>query len=292
MNLLNKFTSVYGPGSSPDQISQRLDEISKTIPSQPSKLQLETCFSLIDLTSLNTDDNEDTARRLATRLNDFEKQFPDLPSVAAVCVYPPLVGHIRSHLEVESIQIAAVGAGFPSSQTFLSVKLAECELLVSKGADEIDIVISVGDFMAGKYQRVADEISLIKNTIGKAHLKVILETGLLKSPEKIRLASLLAMEAGADFIKTSTGKLNPAATPEAVLVMAEAIADYHRTSGRVVGLKPAGGIASPGDALTYLTLVEQVLGTQWISPHRLRFGASRLANQLLTAIQNTDTSYF
>ncbi|MCD6346457.1 MAG: deoxyribose-phosphate aldolase, partial [Bacteroidales bacterium] len=238
------------------------------------------------------DDNGATARRLCSDLNHFPEHFPDIPSVAAVCVYPSLIHEIHEELKLQSVSLAAVGAGFPSSQTFLSVKLAECELLVSKGADEIDIVLSVGRFLEGDYQKVMNEIQLIKNIIGDTHLKVILETGLLKTAQNIRMASLIAMEAGADFIKTSTGKLSPAATPEAVYVMAKAIRDYHVISGRMVGLKAAGGISSAEDALNYYYLVETLLGDDWLTPDLFRIGASRLANSLLQEITGTKLNYF
>ncbi len=291
MNLFSKYQQIYGAGEDDRYVKLRTEEILKP-PHSTDTEALKLLFSCIDLTSLNTDDNGATARRLCRSLNSFTDTFNNIPSVAAICVYPSLVKDIRAGLKDDNVSIAAVGAGFPSSQTFLSVKLAECELLVSKGADEIDIVLSVGRFLGGDFQRVFDEIHLIKNTIADVHLKVILETGLLKTAENIRMASFLAMEAGADFIKTSTGKLSPAATPEAVYVMAKAIRDYHVSTGRMVGLKPAGGIVTVEDALVYYKLIDSLLGDEWLNPGLFRIGASRLANNLLEAITKKTISHF
>jgi len=292
MEMINKYFETYGAAEVDGAVENRTNEILAGIPKNPEKELLKTLFSLIDLTTLNTDDNAAKAQKFCTNVNSFADTFKEMSNVAAICVYPALVKEIKEHLAVKNVQIAAVGAGFPSSQTFLAVKLAECKLLVEKGADEVDIVISVGRFLAGEYDRVFDEIHLIKQTIGDAHLKVILETGLLKTSENIRLASLIAMEAGADFIKTSTGKLSPAATPEAVYVMLNAIKDYHSKTGRKIGIKPAGGIASVNDALTYHALVKEILGDEWISQSLFRLGASRLANNLLSAIEGQEISHF
>ena len=292
MDEVNKYHENYGPGEDDRFVRLRTAEIQKDRAQNPDIEVQKLLFSCIDLTTLNTDDNGATARRFCRNLSLFQERFPSIPSVAAVCVYPTLVEEIRKSLTVSNINIAAVGAGFPSSQTFISIKLAECELLVSKGADEIDIVISVGRFLGGDYQRVFDEIYLIKNMIGDIHLKVILETGLLKTAQNIRLASLIAMEAGADFIKTSTGKLSPAATPEAVYVMAKAIRDYHSHTGKMVGLKPAGGISNLDDAMIYYTLIENLLGEEWLTPGLFRIGASRLANHLLSSIKGQEVNHF
>jgi len=254
--------------------------------------KLKTALSCIDLTSLNPEDNDELAMRFCDNINRFHSEFPELPNVAAICVYPALLEKVKQNLRAPDVSIAVVGAGFPSSQTFLSVKLAECELLAAKGADEIDIVISVGRFLRGDYQYVADEIRLIKQAIGSVHLKVILETGKLGTAENIRSASLLAMEAGADFIKTSTGKENPAATPEAVRIMAQAIKDYYSSSGRKVGIKPAGGIVTPEDALVYLEIVSEILGSEWANSSLFRIGASRLANNILGEISGKKTRHF
>lgn len=292
MELTDKYQEAYGATEKEEIIEKKLAKILSDNTAHPSVEVLHKIFSFIDLTTLNTDDNDEVALKFCNKLNSFSDSFPGIPSVAAICVYPTLVETVRKNLKAKNINIAAVGAGFPSSQTFLSVKMAECELLVSKGADEIDIVISVGIFLAGQHQRISDEINLIKSTIGDVHLKVILETGLLKSAKNIRLASLMAMEAGADFIKTSTGKLNPAATPEAVYSMANAIKDYYQSTGRKVGLKPAGGIASVEDAMVYYSIISAILGKEWISSDLFRIGASRLANNTLSAITGKEISFF
>ena len=292
MKTLTQYFEPYVVAEKDSVVAANTNEILSTIPKNPETELLKTLFSLIDLTTLNTNDNTEKAQKFCQNVNSFSEAFKGMNNVAAICVYPPLVKEIRSRLAVDHVQIAAVGAGFPSSQTFLSVKLAECKLLVEKGADEIDIVISVGRFLAGEHDRVFDEILLIKQTIGETHLKVILETGLLETAENIRLASLIAMEAGADFIKTSTGKLSPAATPEAVYVMLKAISDYHSQTGRKVGIKPAGGIATVEDALSYHALVKEIMGDEWVSPNLFRLGASRLANNLLSAIEGCKVSHF
>ncbi|MCK5820796.1 MAG: deoxyribose-phosphate aldolase [Bacteroidales bacterium] len=292
MIQVNKYQEVYGSGENDSQVELRTHEILLMTPKVPSRELLKKLFSFIDLTTLNTHDNTATAQRFCSKLNTFSETFPDIPTVAAICIYPALLEAVKENLQDKSVNIAAVGAGFPSSQTFLSVKNAECKLLVSKGANEIDIVISAGQFLAGEYQQVFDEISSIKSTIEDVHLKVILETGLLKTAKNIRIASLIAMEAGADFIKTSTGKLSPAATPEAVYIMASAIRDYHTVTGRMIGLKPAGGISNVDDAARYYTLIEQILGENWTSPEYFRLGASRLSNNILSAISGNDISFF
>ena len=256
-----------------------------------NKDDLRKIFNCIDLTSLNTHDSEENIKNMTEKVSKFNAYF-NMNNVAAICVYPNYANIVKENLSDTNVNIAVVGGGFPSSQTFLSVKLAECELAVSKGADEVDIVISVGDFLNGKYQEVFNEIYLIKKTIGDAHLKVILETGILRNIENIYTASFIAMEAGADFIKTSTGKLEPAATPEAVFVMTKAIKDYYEKTGRKIGIKPAGGIATPEDAELYYKIVEYNLGTEWLNNKLFRIGASRLANNILSELKGEEVKYF
>jgi len=241
-------------------------------------------FNLIDLTSLNTVDHDDKIIAMVEKVNHFNEHYLDCPNVAALCVYPNFVSTVKKHLKAKDVRIAAVSAGFPSSQTFLAVKLAETNLAVEKGANDIDIVMSVGKFINKEYQDVANEISLIKSVCGNTHLKVILETGALPNEEAIYNASMLSMEAGADFIKTSTGKQEPAATYEAVYVMVSAIKDYYEKTGRMVGIKPAGGIVTVKQALVYYSIVKYILGEKWLNNHYFRIGASRLANNLLTRI--------
>lgn len=243
---------------------------------------LKQIFNFIDLTSLNTTDYDDKIKTMVEKVNHFNEHYPDCPNVAAICVYPNFVKTVKQNLKANDVRIAAVSAGFPSSQTFLAVKLAETSIAVEKGADDIDIVMSVGKFINKEIQDVANEISLIKSACGKAHLKVILESGALPNEEAIYTASILSMEAGADFVKTSTGKQEPAATYEAVYIMVNAIKDYYKKTGRMVGIKPAGGIVTVKQALVYYSIVKNVLGDKWLNNHYFRIGASRLANNLLT----------
>lgn len=249
------------------------------------------CLHQIDLTTLNGDDTTAKVAGMAQKVNGFGKHFPGIPNVAAMCVYPALVETAADTL-TEPIGLAAVAAGFPASQTFIEVKVAEAAMAVAAGATEIDIVISIGKFLEGKYQEVFDEISEIKAAIRNAHLKVILETGALKTAENIYKASILAMAAGADFIKTSTGKIAVNATPEATYVMCHAIKDWYEKTGQKVCYKPAGGVSTTEEAVQHYTLVKEILGNDWLNNQSFRFGASRLANNLLTSIMGTETKYF
>ena len=249
------------------------------------------CLHSIDLTTLNGDDTTEKVEIMAQHVNEFEEHFPNIPNVAAMCVYPALVQTAADTL-TEPIGIAAVAAGFPASQTFIEVKIAEAAMAVAAGATEVDIVISIGKFLEGNYQEVFDEISEIKAAIGDAHLKVILETGALKSVENIYKASVLAMAAGADFIKTSTGKISINATPEATYVMCTAIKDWQNKTGQKICYKPAGGVSTTEEAVQHYTLVKELLGEEWLNNESFRFGASRLANNLLTSILGTETRYF
>ena len=253
---------------------------------------LRRILSFLDLTSLNTTDNEKIIGELCEKINNFPYLFPDLKGVAAICVYPRFIPLVRDTLKIQEINIASVGASFPSSQTFLTTKIEECKMIIDSGADEIDIVISVGEFLAGNRTLVSDEISTIKETIGCTHLKVILETGILADPDKIYSASMLAMKAGADFIKTSTGKAPVSATPEAAWVMCEAIKDFSGNNSRIVGFKPAGGISDSENAALYFAIVNTVLGSEWLHPDHFRIGASRLSNDLLTTIEGREIKYF
>lgn len=249
-------------------------------------------FGLIDLTSLNSEDNKENIGALCDKVNHFSKEFGHLSNVAAVCIYPQQLPFVKNKLKKNLVNIAAVGAGFPSSQTFIETKVQECKQIVQYGADEIDIVISLGKFLEGNYKEVFEEIKQIKNEIGNVHLKVILETGALKTEDNIWNASILAMEAGADFIKTSTGKQQPAATLEAVYIMCHAIKAFKKETGKEIGIKPAGGISTATDALVYYTIIQEVLGTNWLNKRLFRIGASRLANHLLSDIENKEVNYF
>ncbi len=238
----------------------------------------------VDLTSLNSTDNKAVIVDLCNKVNNFCGDNKGVSNVAAVCVYPNFVGDVKQNLEVENVNIASVSAGFPAAQTFIDVKILETEMALRDGADEIDIVLSIGKFLSGDYEVVSQEIAAIKRIMGDKHLKVILETGALQDPLKIWEASLLAMDAGADFIKTSTGKLNPAATIDAAVVMCEAIKHFYKKTGKKVGFKAAGGISTSKDAAIYYTVVEEVLGEEWLNPSLFRIGASSLVNNLLADI--------
>ena len=226
------------------------------------------------------------------KVNALDETHPDLKNVAAICVYPNFAGIVSQSLEVEGVEVACVSGGFPSSQTFPEVKIAETALALKEGATEIDIVMSVGKFLSGDYEGVCDEIQELKDLCGDKSLKVILETGALKSAENIKKASILSMYSGADFIKTSTGKQEPGATPAASIVMCNSIKEYYKKSGRKVGFKPAGGISTVKDALCYLAIVDTILGKEWLTPELFRIGASRLANNLLSALEQKTVGYY
>lgn len=249
------------------------------------------CLNLIDLTTLNGDDTTEKVKTMVEKVNNFSKNYSNIPNVAAICVYPALVETVKENL-TQKLDIAAVSAGFPASQTFIEVKIAETALSVQAGASEIDVVISVGKFLEKNYDEVFDELQEIKAACGESHLKVILETGALKTAENIKKASVLAMEAGADFIKTSTGKITVSATLEATYVMCKAIKEWYEKTGEKVGYKPAGGISTTEEAVKHYTIVKQILGNDWLNNNSFRFGASRLANNLLSSILGKEEKYF
>ena len=244
-------------------------------------------FNCIDLTTLKCTDSEESVMKFTERVNAFDDEHPDLKNVAAICVYPNMAEIVH-----DRVKIACVSGGFPSSQTFTEVKIAETAMALHAGADEIDIVIPVGKFLSGDYEGMCDEIQELKDVCGDKHLKVILETGVLGSAENIKKASILAMYSGADFIKTSTGKEKPAATPEAAYVMCQAIKEYFLETGRKIGFKPAGGINTIEDAINYYTIVKELLGKEWLTNELFRIGTSRLANLLLSDILGEETKFF
>lgn len=246
----------------------------------------------VELTTLKTTDSEESVLKLTERVNDFADAYPTLPHVATLCVYPCFASIVSQSLEVEGVEVACVSGNFPSSQALLEVKVAETALAIHDGATEIDMVMSVGKFLSGDYETVCDEISELKTICGERKLKVILETGLLGSASAIKRASLLAMYAGADYIKTSTGKEKPAATPEAAFVMCQAIKEYYDKTGIRIGFKPAGGLHSVHDALVYYTIVKEVLGNEWLTNQYLRLGTSRLANLLLSEVEGKEVKFF
>ncbi len=246
----------------------------------------------VELTTLKTTDTEESVLRLTERVNQFEEDYPELPHVATLCVYPCYANIVSQSLEVEGVEVACVSGNFPSSQALLEVKTVETALALKDGATEIDMVMSVGKFLGGDYESVCDEIGELKAVCGDTPLKVILETGLLPSSTAVKKASILAMYAGADYIKTSTGKEQPAATPQAAYVMCQAIREYFDRTGIRIGFKPAGGINSVYDALVYYTIVKEVLGSEWLTNKFFRLGTSRLANLLLSEILGEKTNYF
>lgn len=251
-------------------------------------------FSLgcVDLTTLNPTDNEERVRNFTQKVNEFEEKYPELDNVASICVYPNFAEVVSMNLDVTEVDTTVVAAGFPSSQTFNEIKVAECALAVASGADEVDIVINVGQFLQGQYEEMCDTIEECKAACRDKIFKVILETGALKSASNIMKASLLAIYAGADFIKTSTGKLEPAATPEAVLVMCKAVKAYFEQTGNKIGIKVAGGVKTPEDAVKYYSIVKSVLGEGWLTKDLYRIGASSAANNLLSAILGQPVKHF
>ncbi|MDX2445325.1 MAG: deoxyribose-phosphate aldolase [Bacteroidales bacterium] len=269
-----------------ENIELKVAEMIENSKQEMSVANLKKIMNLIDLTTLSVTDNEANVSELCNKVERFPSVFPNIPNVAAVCVYPSLIQVVCSTIKNANIGFASVGGGFPASQTFMEIKIKEAQLAVERGATEIDIVLNVGNFLAGKYVEVQDEIAVLKKATGNAKLKVILETGALPGYGAVRKASFLAMDGGADFIKTSTGKIEPAATPEAFLVMVEAIHDFFNETGKAIGIKPAGGISTPEDALIYFTIVKNILGEHWLNNKLFRIGASRLSNNLLGKIQD------
>lgn len=265
---------------------------SRSIKAQTKIDGLKLTLSMIDLTTLEGQDTPGKVRQLCQKAMHLHDALPGLPSVAAVCVYPTMVGVARQALGDRDINVASVATAFPSGMSLLEIKLEETGIAVSEGADEIDMVISRGRFLRGDYNYVFDEIAAVKEACGPAHLKVILETGELGTLDRVRRASVLAMHAGADFIKTSTGKIQPAATMPVTLVMLQAIRDYWRETGRRVGMKPAGGISSAKLALHYLVMLHETLGNEWMTPEWFRFGASSLANDVLMQLQKQATGRY
>lgn len=249
-------------------------------------------FNCIDLTTLRSTDSPRSVADFVERVNDFDNEHPEMKNVAAICVYPNFSQVVRTVLEVSDVDIACVAGCFPSSQSFLEVKVAEVALAVEGGADEIDIVLNLGNFLDGDYEEVCDEISELEHSCREARLKVILEAGALKTAANIKAASILSMYSGADFIKTSTGKEYPGADLQAAYVMCQCIKEYYEKTGRMVGFKPAGGVRTPEEAVSYYCIVKEVLGEQWLTNEYFRIGASGLANNLLSAIWGTETKYF
>lgn len=274
-------------------VVERVESLQRRSIKRESKLwALDLAIRMMDLTTLEGKDTAGKVRALSAKGRRPDPSDPSIPSVAAICIYPALVPIARDALKGSGVKVASVATGFPSGQTFADIKLAETRQAVEAGADEIDMVIDRGAFLAGDYATVFDEIVAVKAAAGDAHLKVILETGELETFDNVRRASILAMAAGADFIKTSTGKVVPAATLPVTLVMLEAIRDFHRRTGRAVGMKPAGGIRTAKEAIQYLVVLYETLGPRWMTPDRFRFGASSLLNDVLMQIRRERTGSY
>jgi len=278
-----------------DQVNtqERVSRLFSRSIKKESKMQaLYLALSMIDLTTLEGKDSEGKVKQLCYKASHLHYKHPGLPYVAAICVYPTMVPIAKKELEGTGINVASVATAFPSGMADINAKLDEVKSVVDAGADEVDMVISRGRFLNGDYDYVSDEISQVKDACGKAHLKVILETGELVTLDNVQLASDIAMEAGADFIKTSTGKVSPAATPPVVLTMLEAIRDFQIKTGKKVGMKPAGGISTAKQAIQYLVMIKETLGDEWLSPNLFRFGASSLANDILMQIMKQSTGQY
>lgn len=285
--------SEYAPAASAAQVAEEVARIREVAKSCQTNEVYRLCYSAIDLTTLSCNDSVESVTAFARKAVAFYTDYPEIANVASICIYPPFVETVGVAVDDTPMRITSVSGGFPSSQTFLEVKMLETAMAVENGADEIDIVINVGKMLEGHYDEVANEVEVLRGEAGEdVVLKVILETGALKTPELIRRASLLAMFAGADFVKTSTGKIDVAATPEAAVVMCHAIRDYYEKTGRMVGFKPAGGVRSAADAVLYYTIVREILGERWLTPRFFRIGASSVANALLSAIEGETVKYF
>ena len=274
------------------EIRKGLKKASSDSPIVPDKHLLMSILNVVDLTSLNTTDNKSQILHLTGKVNSFSGKYSNIPNVAAICVFPNFVSVVKEKLSAKSVKIAAVAGAFPTSQTFRSIKVSECKMAVEAGADEIDIVIPVGAFLGNDFAKVADEIREIKEAIGNKPLKVIVESGLLGSYEQIFKASMIAMDAGADFIKTSTGKTSVSATPETAFVMCRAISNFYSETGIKVGFKAAGGIVNSSDAIIYYQIVNHCLGADWTNNTLFRIGASRLANNILSDISGCRVEHF
>ena len=274
-------------------ITREVEKIMEKLPDYRKEETYRFLFSCIDLTTLSTEDSQESVAAFTRRVNDFDNEYPQYPNVAAICVYSNFAEVVATNLEVTGVDVAVVAGGFPSSQTFTAVKVADVALAVAGGANEVDVVMNLGYLRDGNYEELTDELIELKHTAKNALMKVIIETGALKTPEEIKRASVLAMWSDADFIKTSTGKIYPGASPEAAWVMCSCIREYYEKTGRKVGFKAAGGIRSAEDALKYYAIVKEVLGDEWLDPSLFRIGASSLANSLLAAmLDEEEVKYF
>lgn len=293
------YLSKYGYTPKAEEIDAKLAQISQNVNNFMTEDVLKKCFSMLDLTTLKSDDTPSSVSAFVEKVNSFAEDYPDWPLPASVCVYSNFAS-VVDKVRRKDFHITVVSACFPTSQSFLEVKLLECEKAVEAGADEVDIVLALNAFLDSDFEKAYDEIAAVRKCIDDAaakqgrqvHLKVILETGLLQNPENIAKASFLAMEAGADFIKTSTGKVSVNATPAAAFVMCQCIAAYYAKTGKKIGFKPAGGISTAEDAVCYYLIVSNILGEEWLNRDLFRFGVSRVANSILSAAEQKTIKYF
>ena len=289
----DQMLSMYNTDIKDSDVAAKVAEIiEKKVPENDTLEVKKFLMGSVELTTLKTTDSEESVLAFTEKVNKFEDAYPELPHVATICVYPCYAKIVNQSLEVEGVEVACVSGSFPSSQALIEIKTVETALALKDGATEIDIVMSVGKYLSGDYETLCDEISELKAICGEHKMKVILETGLLPSASDIKKASLLAMYAGADYIKTSTGKEKPAATPEAAYVMCQAIKEYYNKTGIQIGFKPAGGLNTVHDALIYYTIVKEVLGEKWLTNQWLRLGTSRLANLLLSEVVGEEVKFF
>lgn len=289
----DQMLSQYNTDLKDSEIERKVQEIiEKKVPENDTLAVKRFLMGSVELTTLKTTDSEESVLAFTERVNKFEETYPDLPHVATICVYPCYAKIVSQSLEVEGVEVACVSGSFPSSQALIEIKTVETALALKDGATEIDIVMSVGKYLSGDYETLCDEISELKAICGDRKMKVILETGLLPSMSDVKKASLLAMYAGADYIKTSTGKEKPAVTPEAAFVMCQAIKEYYQKTGIQIGFKPAGGLNTVRDAIIYYTIVKEVLGERWLTNQWLRLGTSRLANLLLSEVTGSEVKFF
>ena len=292
-NMYEQALSLYDCNISDEEVREAVKKIiAERVHENDTPEVKNFLMGSVELTTLKTTDSEESVLAFTEKVNQFDETYPDIPHVATICVYPCFAKTVSETLEIDGVEIACVSGSFPSSQTFPEIKIAETALAIKDGATEIDMVLPVGKFLSGNYEDVADEIAEMKAVCGDHKMKVILETGCLKTASNIKKAAILAMYGGADYIKTSTGKLEPAATPEAAYVMCQAIKDYFTKTGIQIGFKPAGGLNSVMDALIYYTIVKDVLGERWLTNQWFRMGTSRLANLLLSEIVGEETNFF
>ena len=292
-NMYEQALSLYDCNISDEEVREAVKKIiAERVYENDTPEVKKFLMGSVELTTLKTTDSEESVMAFTEKVNQFDDAYPDLPHVATICVYPCFAKTVSETLEIDGVEIACVSGSFPSSQTFPEIKIAETALAIKDGATEIDMVLPVGKFLSGNYEDVADEIAEMKAVCGDHKMKVILETGCLKTASNIKKAAILAMYGGADYIKTSTGKLEPAATPEAAYVMCQAIKEYFTKTGIQIGFKPAGGLNSVMDALIYYTIVKEVLGERWLTNQWFRMGTSRLANLLLSEIVGEETKFF